>query len=262
MGGNRWRRALPPAAAVAGALLLWQAACAALDVPAWLLPDPWSIALYMAEEAELLFGHLAFTLGLALRGMLLGVAAGVVCAFLFHALPGVRAAFSPLLVASQNIPLIALGPLLMIWFGFGLLPKMILLVLVCFFPVAWSMLAGLGQSEPQLREYLAMIGASRLQTFFRLELPASLPYFFAGLKLTATYSFSTAVVAEWLGSGRGIGYFLVLQSEGYKTKGVFASIFCIVACSLLLYGLAALAEHWGLKRLRMGGSRAKGSGKA
>jgi|CeladaMinimDraft_18_1061708.scaffolds.fasta_scaffold00392_7 ABC-type nitrate/sulfonate/bicarbonate transport system permease component len=262
MAGKRWRRVLPPVSAIAGVLLIWQALCAALDIPAWLLPDPWSIALHMAEEAELLFGHVAFTLGLALRGMLLGVAAGVICAFVFHALPAVRAAFSPLLVASQNIPLIALGPLLMIWFGVGILPKLILLVLVCFFPVAWSMLAGLGRSEPQLREYLAMIGASRVQTFFRLELPASLPYFFAGLKLTATYSFLTAMVAEWLGSGRGIGYFLVLQYKGFKTTGVFASIFCIVACSLVLYGLAVLAESWVLGRLRMGGSRVKGGGGA
>ena len=262
MGGNRWRRALPPAAALAVTLLAWQAACVLFRIDPWLLPDPWRLVRYMADEASLLWWHLEYTLGLALRGMLLGSAAGVLCAVLFHALPAVRAALSPLIVMSQNVPLIALGPLLMVWFGFGLLPKMILLVLVCFFPVAWSMLAGLQHAEPQLREYLAMIGASRRQTFWRLELPASLPYFFSGLKLTAAYSFSTAVVAEWLGSGRGIGYFLVLQSRGYKTTGVFAAILCIVACSLLLYGLAAGVERIGLRRLRPGAERVKGGGAA
>jgi ABC-type nitrate/sulfonate/bicarbonate transport system permease component len=158
---------------------------------------------------------------------------------------------------AQNVPVIALGPLLIVWFGFGLTPKLILLVLVCYFPVAWSMMTGLGQAEPQLREYMAMIGAGRWETLLRLELPASLPYFFSGLKITAAYSISSAIVAEWLGGSEGIGHYLVLKEKGFDTPAVFAAIVCIVAGSLLFYGLAALLERliirWRPEPQRRGG---------
>jgi len=201
----------------------------------------------MWNDGPRLASQLWFTLRLALEGVGLGVAFGVAAALLFHLIPGVRAALSPIIIITQNIPIIALGPLLIVWFGFGLLPKLILLVLVCFFPIAWSMLAGLGQAEPHLREYLAMIGASRWEVLRRLELPASLPSFFTGLKMTATYSITAVIVAEWLGASEGIGHYLVLKSKGYDTAGVFSAIACIVALALLFYGAAALLERLAIR---------------
>lgn len=238
-----WRRAWPPAAALLVFLALWQAACALLPIDPWVLPAPSDIALDMKEDAELLVYHLASTLGLAMSGVGIGLAAGVLLAIALHLSPFVRSVVSPFVIASQNVPLIALGPLLMIWFGFGLTPKLILLTLVGFFPVAWSMLAGLGRAEPQLREYLSMIGASRMQMLLRLELPASVPYLFSGLKITVTYSVTTAIVAEWLGASRGIGYYLVLQYKGFDISAVFGSIICIVGLCLMLYGIAAWLER-------------------
>lgn len=242
-----WRRALLPAGTLVLFVLVWEACCRLLRVDPWILPAPSSIARHMAEDAPRLVGQLWFTLRLALKGVGLGVAFGVAAALLFHLIPGVRAALSPIIIITQNIPLIALGPLLIVWFGFGLLPKLILLVLVCFFPVAWSMLAGLGQAEPHLREYLAMIGASRWEVLRRLELPASLPSFFTGLKLTATYSVTAVIVAEWLGASEGIGHYLVLKSKGYDTEGVFSALICIVALALAFYGAAALLERLAIR---------------
>ena len=156
------------------------------------------------------------------------------------------------MIASQNIPLIVMAPLLMIWFGFGLTPKLILLTLVGFFPVALSTLAGLGQAQPHLREYLAMIGATKWQTLRLLELPASLPYMFSGLKITVTYSVTTAIVAEWLGASHGIGYYLVLKFKGFDISAVFGSVICIIVLCLLLYSAAAALErlviYWGPQR--------------
>jgi ABC-type nitrate/sulfonate/bicarbonate transport system permease component len=232
-----------PAAAIALFLLLWQACCAVFRIDPWILPDPWSILAKMADERGLLAKHLLATFQLALVGVGIGVLAGTAVALVLHQVPWLRAAVSPLVVTSQNIPLIVLGPILIIWFGFGATPKILLLVIVCFFPVAWSMLAGLGQAEPHLREYLRMIGASRFEMLRRLELPASLPYFFSGLKITTTYSISTVIVAEWLGASKGIGYYLVLKFKGYDTGAVFGAVFCIVALSLLFYGSAALLER-------------------
>lgn len=237
-----WRRVWPPAFSIVGFVALWQAACRLGGIDPWILPAPSAIAMRLLEDAGILSGHLLSTLGLAMSGVGIGVAAGVLAAIVLHLLPLVRSALSPIVIASQNVPLVALGPLLMIWFGFGLTPKLILLTLVCFFPVAWSMLAGLGEAEPQLREYLSMIGASRWETLRRLELPASLPYLFSGLKITVAYSVTTAIVAEWLGASRGIGYYLVLKFKGYDTTAVFGAVICIVTLCLLLYGLAGLLE--------------------
>ncbi|RUS46462.1 ABC transporter permease [Cohnella sp. AR92] len=241
MAGNV-RKALVPGGTLLALVLVWQASCSLFRIDAYVLPSPWTIASYMADNAARLWDQLWFTLRLALKGIGLGVAIGILAALLFHLIPGVRSALSPIIIITQNIPTIALGPLLIVWFGFGLLPKLILLALVCFFPVAWSMLAGLGQAAPHLREYLSMIGASRWEILRRLELPASLPSFFTGLKLTATYGVTAAIVAEWLGASEGIGHYIVLKSKGYDTTGVFAAIVCIVAMALAFYGLAVLLE--------------------
>jgi ABC-type nitrate/sulfonate/bicarbonate transport system permease component len=249
-----WRRVWPPASALVLFVAAWQSACRWLAIDPWTLPAPLDIARKMADDAGLIWHHLTATLGLAVAGVAIGLAAGIIVAVGLHLSPFARGVFSPFVIASQNVPLIALGPLLMIWFGFGLTPKLILLALVGFFPVAWSMLTGLGRAEPHLREYLAMIGASKWQRLWRLELPASLPYLFSGLKITATYSVTTAVVAEWLGASRGIGYYLVQKFRGYDIASVFGSVICIVFVCLLLYGLAAWLEkavvHWGTGKRR------------
>lgn len=250
-----WRKSWPPAAALAVFLALWEAACRWLAIDPWALPAPSAIARSMGEEAGMLVYHLSATLGLAMSGVGIGFAIGVLLAVTLHRFAFVRTVVSPFIIMSQNLPLIVLAPLLMIWFGFGLTPKLILLTLVGFFPVAWSMLAGLGRAEPHLREYLAMIGATRWQILRRLELPASLPYLFSGLKITVTYSVTTAIVAEWLGASRGIGYYLVLKFKGYDIEAVFGSVVCIVALCMLLYGLAVWLErlvvYWGPRSMEL-----------
>jgi len=197
----------------------------------------------MYEDAGTLWMHAKATFGLALAGLGMGAAVGIAVALVLHAVPLLREALAPMLVLSQNVPLIALGPLLMIWFGFGLTPKLILLVLVCFFPVALSVLVGLGQAEPQLREYLGMIGASWWERLKWLEFPASLSYLFSGLRIAATYVVSSAIVAEWLGANKGIGFYLKLKFTGFEQAAVFGSIVCIVAMSLLFFYVVVVAER-------------------
>ncbi|WP_217592425.1 ABC transporter permease [Cohnella sp. GbtcB17] len=237
---GRW---LLPIGTLIGALVLWQLSVDLWHIKPYKLPSPLHIGERMWEQRDRLLAQSGSTLRLALKGIGLGIALGVLSAIVFHLIPVVRAALSPIIIITQNIPLIALGPLLIIWLGFGIAPKLVLLALVCYFPIAWSMLAGLGQADANLREYLAMIGASRLTVLRRLELPASLPYFFSGLKITATYSITAAIVAEWLGASEGIGYYLVLKSKGYDTTSVFGAIVCIVGMALAFYGIAALLER-------------------
>jgi len=262
MAGKRaWEKIWPPASAILAVLLVWEAACRLGMADPWVLPAPSAIAGKLIEDADLIVRHVLATLGLAAGGVGLGLACGVAVAVILHLMPAFRAAVTPILLASQNVPIVALGPLLMIWFGFGLTPKLILLTLVCFFPIAWSMLTGLGQSEPHLREYLAMIGASRRDILLKLELPASLPYLFAGLKISVTYSVLAAMFAEWLGASRGIGYYLFIRFKGFDITSVFAAVICIIALCFLLYSLAAALEkrviYWRRPSRRAGAGELK-----
>lgn len=142
------------------------------------------------------------------------------------------------------MPSIALGPLLIIWFGFGLLPKIVLITLVCFFPVAVAAMGGLAQSDRVMLNYMKMAGASNWQIFTKLELPGSLPSLFSGLKISATYAVMGAVVAEWIGADKGIGYYMLLQKASYRTDRMFVAIVIIVLLSLVLFALIALLERW------------------
>lgn len=243
MGNNRTRGIWLPVATLIAFVGAWEAVCAIFRIETFTLPAPSDIAVTMYEDSGVLWEHVVATFSLALAGLVLGLVIGIVVAIVLHVVPFLREAFAPLLVLSQNVPLIALGPLLMIWFGFGLTPKMILLVLVCFFPVTLSILVGLGQAEPQLREYLGMIGASRWEKLKRLEFPASLSYLFSGLRIAATYVVSSAIVAEWLGANKGIGYYLKLKFNGFDQPGVFGSIVCIVTLSFLFYYAVVIAER-------------------
>jgi ABC-type nitrate/sulfonate/bicarbonate transport system permease component len=252
----RWRALLPPAVVMAAFLLLWEAAVRLSGVEAWLLPAPSDIARDAWSALPRLAQHTVATLQLTLLGFAGGAAAGFALGAVLHLLPLVRSGFYPLLVLSQNIPVIAIGPLLVIWFGFGLLPKLLLVMLVCFFPVCIAMLGGLQGADPGLDRYMRMIGAGRWRRFISLELPGSLAHLFSGLKIAASYSVTSAVVAEWIGSDRGLGYFMLLSSKGFETSLVFAGVALVVLLSLLLFAAVAGAERLALRwRPRKEGGR-------
>ncbi|WP_019123213.1 ABC transporter permease [Brevibacillus massiliensis] len=233
----------PPTAAILLLLVVWQLAVTIWAVPAWMLPSPLQIVSEGISSMPRMWMHTAFTIRMTLIGYAIGAVVGFVLSFVLHMLPRIKTAFYPLLILSQNIPIIALAPLLMIWFGFGLLPKMIVITLVCFFPIAVATLDGFAQTDPVMMNYMKMIGASRRQIFFKLELPHAIPYLFSGLKISATYSVMGAVISEWLGSDKGIGVYMLLAKSGFRTDRVFVAIFIIVFLSLLLFGCIILLER-------------------
>lgn len=148
----------------------------------------------------------------------------------------------PLLILSQNIPIIVLAPLLVIWFGFGMLPKLIVISLVCF-PVAVASLDGFRQTPYELKHYFKMMGAGKNQLFWKLELPHSIPFIFSGLKISATYSVMGAVISEWLGAKSGIGVYMTLASSAFRTDRVFVAIFIIMGMSLI-FGIITFLEKY------------------
>ncbi|PZD93275.1 ABC transporter permease [Paenibacillus sambharensis] len=244
--GSKLRRGWPPLAVILLFLLAWQGVVMYGGIKPYLLPSPVQVVQEALSDKvwPRLVEHTLATAQRTLLGLSLGTAAGIVLSMLLHLVPGARRGLSPMLILSQNIPIIVLGPLLMIWLGFGELPKIVLIVLVCFFPVTVAMMTGLRQSDPRLANYLAMIGAGRWTMFRRLELPGAVPYLFSGMKIAAAYSVTSAIVAEWLGAKSGLGYFIKLSASGFFTARVLAATGIIVLFSLLLYMLVAAAERW------------------
>ncbi|MFD1927779.1 ABC transporter permease [Sporosarcina siberiensis] len=239
-------------------LILWEMAGRIFDIPVWLLPVPsqvWQEAIHGWMHYS---GHILSTIRLTLTGYAIGISVGLVVAIFLFRLPMLQEAFYPLLILSQNIPIIVLAPLLVIWFGFGMLPKVIVIVLVCFFPVTIATLDGFRQTDKDLLHYMKMTGASNKQVFWKLQWPHALPAIFSGLKIAGTYSVMGAVISEWLGSGKGIGVYMTLASSSFKTDRVFVAIFLIMILSLTFFAIIALIEKWVLKWQRQGGNSLNG----
>ncbi|MEQ6378319.1 ABC transporter permease [Bacillaceae bacterium S4-13-58] len=222
--------------------ILWELITSLLDIPEWLVPSPSAILLEGFIGFSEFAPDLLATLYLSILGFLVGSGLGVFTATLLHLVPKIREAFYPLLIATQNIPIIVMAPLLVIWFGFGLLPKVIVITLVCFFPVTISVMDGFRQVPREYSLYFRMSGATRWGTFRKLEWPFALPALFSGLKLSATYSVMGAVISEWLGAKNGIGVYMTLASSSFRTDRVFWAIFVVVLLSLSYVGMVMIAE--------------------
>lgn len=242
--GNNIRKLWPPLAVIAVLIAVWEGAVRLFAVKSYLLPSPSAIVREAMQPNvwPRLLDHTAATVERTMLGLALGVLAGLLLAMAIHLTPGARRALAPLLVLSQSVPVLVLGPLLLMWLGFGELPKIVLLMLVCFFPVTVAMLTGLRESDPVLRTYLAMIGAGKWTIFAKLELPNAVPFLFSGLRIAAAYSVTTAIATEWFGGSSGLGYYIKLSYSGFQAERVFAGTVIVIAFSMLLFGTAALCE--------------------
>lgn len=216
-------------------IIAWEISCRLCNIPGWLLPAPTEIVQEMVSGWSNYNGHLLATIKLIIIGFLIGSSVGIFIAVCLHLVPFLRQAFYPILIISQNIPIIVLAPLLVIWFGFGMLPKIIVITLVCFFPITVSLLDGFRQTDRDLLHYMQMAGATKRQIFWILEWPYALPSLFSGLKISATYSVMGAVISEWLGASKGIGVYMTLASSSFRTDRVFVAIMVIIILSLLFF---------------------------
>lgn len=243
---KRWiQKGWPPVLVVIILLLVWHFTVKLFNIRAWLLPDPISVLKEAIESYDRLWMHTTSTIQITVIGFMIGISIGLLIAVLLHAvIPKFKPGFYPLLVMSQNIPIIALAPLLQMWFGFGMFPKILIIILVCFFPVTLAALEGFTQTDRNMMNYMRMTGAKRKDVFLKLELPYSLPFIFAGLKISATYSVMGAVISEWVGAKQGLGLFMMLAKSSYRVDRVFVAIMVIVVLSLTMFILIQLLEKW------------------
>lgn len=237
------KKKLVPAATVVGLLVVWEAVCRMGLVPSFMLPAPTQVIVALVDDAPLIWQHTSTTLIEACLGLVIGTALGFVLAVLMDSFDTLYLAMQPIITVSQTIPTIAIAPLLVLWFGYGLLPKVVLIVVITFFPVAVSLVSGFRSVDPDLVNLMRTMHASNWQIFFRVKLPAAAEPFFSGLKISATYAIVGAVIAEWLGGMSGLGVYMTRVRKSFSYDKMFAAILVISALSLVLLGIINALER-------------------
>jgi len=238
-------------------LLLWEAAARAFHIPGYILPPPSVILGDGAAKWRSLLNGASYTVQPMLAGFVAAVVLGVLIALAIAFSRAVQAVAYPLLVFLQIVPKIAVAPLFIIWFGFGLMPKVLLVFLLSFFPVVVAATTAFASIEPEILELARSTGAGRLRTFRMVQLPHALPALFGGFKVAAALAATAAVVAEFVASDRGLGYLLMEYNGNLDTSMAFAAIFVLSAMGLALYGAVELLESvavpWHVSRRRLSG---------
>ncbi|PKM87402.1 MAG: ABC transporter permease [Firmicutes bacterium HGW-Firmicutes-12] len=233
-------------------LLLWEYIVKAFQIDKFILPPPSAIFEALINSSLLLLEHSKYTALEAFIGFSLAVFAGMVLAMIISLITAVKKTLYPLVIVSQTVPIMAVAPLLIIWFGYGLLPKVMVVALVCFFPITVSLVEGLEKVDADVIRLLQAMGANKFQVFIKVQLPAALPSLFSGLKISATYSIMAAVIAEWLGASRGLGIYLTRSMHSFQTEQVFAVIIVISGLSLafvaLVEGAGRMLMPWYYKK--------------
>ena len=223
--------------------VLWELACRVFKVPTYLVPKPSDIALRLYDKRGLYLGQTWVTLYETVAGFLLADLVGIVAAALVVMIPSLRDVIMPLLLIAQIVPKVAIAPILLIWFGYGLVPKILVAFLVAFFPVVVNTASGLISVEPELLDLGRSLEASRWQTFWKFRIPAALPDLFSGMKIAITLAVIGAVIGEFIGGNRGLGYLIIIANQELDTPLAFAALFILSVGGILLYGAIELLER-------------------
>ncbi len=234
-GGDRAAAVAYPVATVAALVGVWHAAVAGLGVPEYLLPLPTTVARYIARSWDFLLAHAWVTTYETLGGFVLSIAVGVPLSISIVWSRVLDRAVMPLLILSQTFPKVAIAPLLIIWFGFGILPKVLVSFLVAFFPVLIAGITGMRAVETDMLDMIRSMRASEWQIFWKVRVPHALPHLFAGLKVAIAFAVVGAVVGEWVGADKGLGYLLLLANANLDTPMLFSVLVVLMGIGVVLY---------------------------
>lgn len=243
------RQALIPAAFLIALLILWEAAVSLFHIPLYVLPSPIEVGKALIGQRAVLFGHSLVTVGEALSGIGISLILALFLGMLMDSFPLFKQGLYPILVITQTVPMIVLAPILIIYMGFGPSPKILTVVLMCFFPIAVSFTDGMAQVDEDYVHLIRSYGAGAWTVYRLVKIPAAAPSLLSGLKVAATYSISGAVVGEWIGSQKGLGYYLLRVKNGYMLDKVFACVLVIIFLSLCMNGLIRLCRFIALPYL-------------
>lgn len=246
---KRYQQQLIPAAFILTLLVIWEAVVRIFHIPLYVLPSPVQVVQTLAAEAGTLWGHALITTMEAVVGIAIALMLAIILGVAMDRFPVVRQGLYPVLVVTQTVPMIVLAPILIIYMGFGAAPKILTVVLMCFFPVAVSFSDGLSQVDEEYVHLVRSYGTGKWGAYRLVKIPAAIPALLSGLKVAATYSISGAVVGEWIGSQRGLGYYLLRVKNGYMLDKVFACVLVIIFLSLCMNGVIRLYGYVALPYL-------------
>jgi putative hydroxymethylpyrimidine transport system permease protein len=232
-----------PIALLALAVGAWELLAKLGHVENYLLPAPSEVASALWRDRDLLFSDTWVTAREVLLGFALALVVGVTVAIVLHLSPLLRRAVYPLVVASQAVPVVVIAPILVIWFGFGITPKLVVIALICFFPIVVNTLDGLEGVDREQLKMMRTLGASRLDLLSRLELPSALPFLFSGAKVAVAVAVIGAVFGELVGSDAGLGHAVQVGTAELETARVFAAVLILSVMAIGLFGLVALVER-------------------
>jgi ABC-type nitrate/sulfonate/bicarbonate transport system permease component len=235
---------IPALGLLAALVLLWQWYASQPDIDAQILPTPLAVWGVLVGQRDILWQHMLVTLQETVIGFALALAAGVAFGTLIDFSPWLRRAIYPLLVASQTIPIITLAPLLVLWFGFGLVSKSIVVLLVCFFPIVVALADGLRSADPELIRLFRAFGAGPVRIFWSVRLPGALPSLFSGVRIAITYSVIGAIFGEYVGASAGLGFYMQLKK--FSPAAVLAAIVVTALLSIALFASVAIVERLAL----------------
>ncbi|WP_239260120.1 ABC transporter permease [Moraxella nonliquefaciens] len=228
-------------------LIMWQMVIGFGLIPDYLLPSPWQIVQAFIDDFYLLMSHAKYTLITAFLGTVIGLILSFVLSIFMDFSKKFRDIVYPVLLLNQTIPTIAIAPLLVIWLGYGILPKVVLVVLSVFFPMTIALVDGYHSVQKEQLNLFRSLKASHYQTYRHLKIPSAMGYFFTGLKVALSYALISAVVAEWLGGYHGLGVYMTRVRKSYELDNMFAVIFFISFLTLVLLASVKLIERWALK---------------
>ena len=225
---------LAPAVLIGALLLIWQLCSDLRVVPKFMLPSPTDVLSAFVSDFPALLLHARVSLSEAFLGLSTAMILSFAVAYLMDRFRFVRDSVYPLLILTQTIPTVAIAPLLVLWLGYGILPKVVLIVITCFFPMTIGLLSGFASADGDLINLMRAMGATKGQIFRYVKLPSSAEQFFSGLRISASYSVVGAVIAEWLGGFEGLGVYMMRVKKSYSFDKMFAGILLISIISLLL----------------------------
>jgi ABC-type nitrate/sulfonate/bicarbonate transport system permease component len=236
------RAAWPQALVLAALVLIWDLVANAVHT-SLSLPGPWLVVTSSWDDRANLAPAMWTTTEEALLGIALAILCALILAIAIDWSRTIRRSVYPLMVISQTIPLIALAPLVIIWFGFGIAPKIVLVALFTFFATAVGTVQGLASADPDAMNLLRTMGATRAQLLWRVRMPSALPQFFTGLKVSITFAYVAAIFAEYVGATQGLGYYMTLAQHGESTDLVFGAVIVSALLTLVLFAIVAAIER-------------------
>jgi len=223
-------------------LIVWDVLVRINDVPSWLLPSPSEIFNAMLDNARILTSHSITTLIEVILGFVIALFVGLLLSSAITLSSTIEKSFYPFIIASQTIPIIVIAPMLLVWVGYGLMPKIIVVALISFFPIVVNTVDGMKSIDMDLEKLFRTMGASNWDIFRKIRIPNSLPYMFSGLRVAISISVIGAVIGEWVGSSEGLGYLMIRSKPQFQTELVFAAIFILSIMGIILFFGIGLVE--------------------